>query len=328
MSGMTPFTLAAGLALDPANAWSIGSFGAIGEFMRDPDEPAEIDRSEDRLEIVTARGGFRLAPTATLDPMAWDTLSSDGETWGHTLAFCVPVPREASVVVRALGEDGEALREADRSARLFDLGVGHGATRMALRTADAALVAALEAAEGRPLLSCPAVTAEVLRAQPHRVMLSPAGRVEVYQPIPAPDGKSPVGPHTHLLPKLIAKGRPHSANVPIPDGWQSALTVHPASPWRDILGERHPYDADRDRSFAPLLERYGLADDLSVDARIRGQIADGRAPEQADWPSTRRGRIKARITLRRLAVKGAARVAAWRTAFDHARDETNKEEAA
>ena len=45
------------------------------------------------------------------------------------------------------------------------------------------------------------------RLSPHRVFCCRMGRVEVYQPIPAPDGKSPEGPHTHVLPRLLAHGR-------------------------------------------------------------------------------------------------------------------------
>ncbi len=44
--------------------------------------------------------------------------------------------------------------------------------------------------------------AMILAANPHRVFLSRLGRIEVYQPIPPPSGKSPQGPHTHVLPQL------------------------------------------------------------------------------------------------------------------------------
>jgi hypothetical protein len=56
--------LIADLAEDPSHTWSIGIFGAIGEFVRDPDEPAAIVRSADRLEIATRRDARRAADTA------------------------------------------------------------------------------------------------------------------------------------------------------------------------------------------------------------------------------------------------------------------------
>ncbi|MGC1611914.1 MAG: hypothetical protein WA801_20270 [Pseudolabrys sp.] len=41
---------------DPSAAWSVGSFGAIAEFMRDPDEPVTLRRNGSH-SAVTARGG-------------------------------------------------------------------------------------------------------------------------------------------------------------------------------------------------------------------------------------------------------------------------------
>ena len=308
-----PFDLIADLAEDPANGWSIGSFGAIGEFVRDPDEAAEIRRSYERIEVVTARGGLRVV-AADLQGVAWDSLSKDGETWGHALAFCAPVAERAGRVVHALGPDHAALRPEDRAAELFDLGVACGCVTMAARTADAALIAALRAAEGQPLLSVPGIMAAVLKAQPHRVLLSPAGRIEVFQPIPPADGKSPIGPHTHLLPKLIAKDRPHSANTPVPEGWQSALSMHPKSPWRTMLGERHPFEPATDAAFRPLLDRFGLSEDRRIERDLVAALDGG----SFAWPESRRGRHKARIVLRRAHAAGDDRVKPLRALHDRA----------
>lgn len=321
------FDQIADLALDPGNGWSIGSFGAIGEFVRDADEPADILRAEGVLEIVTARGGMRIAPAGQLCAVAWDSLSSDGESWGHALAFCCPRPASGPRVVRSLGQDSDAIREQHRADRLFDLGVGSGVVAMALRTADAGLIAAMEALEGQALLSAPAVMAEVLRAQPHRILLSPAGRIEVFQPIPPADGKSPEGPHTHLLVKLVPKDRPHSANVPIPYGYQSALSLHPRSPWRTMLGERHDFRPDIDAAFADKLQQFGLPEDERVEKAVRSAIEGGATPEFADWADTRRGRTKARITLRRMAAAGDMRVAPWRAHYDRMPVEAEEGEA-
>jgi hypothetical protein len=312
------FALLTDLAADPGNSWSIGSFGAIGEFVRDPDEDAAITREADLFEIVTARGGMSIAPTGQLTPIAWDSLSGDGESWGHALAFCVTHLDEPNRSILPLGVDRDALRPRDRDHSLFDLGVGTGAVRMCLRTGDDALITALENAAGEMLLSRSDLMAEVLRVQPHRVLLSPAGRIEVFQPIPPPDGKSPPGPHTHLLPKLIAKDRPHSANVPIPEGWQSALTLHPRSPWRTSAGEKVAYDPAIDAAFAPLLGTFGLEEDAEIEKAILDTIGRGAPPEFAGWPATRRGRTKARIMLRRLAAAGDDRARPWRIVFDRA----------
>ena len=315
MTHLASFDLIADLACDPAHGWSMGTFGAVAEFVRDADEPATVTREANRLEIVTNRGGLRLAPIEALTGVAWDTLSADGETWGHALAFCAPQPPTANDVIQALGCDSQALRPQDRQSPWFDLGVGCGAVRMCARTSDPQLIAALTRAAGTALLADPALMVDMLRGQPHRVMVSPAGRIEVYQAIPAPDGKSPVGPHTHLLPKLIGKGA-HSANTPIPAPLQSLLTLHPRSPWRNALGVRHAYNAANDAAFAPLLIEFGLPADTQIQASIAAAIASDRAPSTFTWPDERRGRTKARITLRRLAAQGDERVAPWKALHD------------
>jgi hypothetical protein len=305
---------------DSRHGWSIGTFGAIGEFMRDEDEPFVARDAAGVRTLVTTRGGIRVAPTPELTAIAYDTLSSDGETWGQSVAFCLPRPAEMDQgVIRALGPDADALREEDRGHALFDLGVGRGHVRMHLRTADAALIAALEALEGKPLFGPEAagVMDEVLRAQPHRVMTSPAGRVEVYSPIPAPGGESPAGPHTHLLPKMLASGRTHAANAPIPDGLQPVLLLHPRSPWRDEMGRRVEFDPGLDALFGELLDSFGLPDDRAVGDTLASAIRAGAEPSAFAWPDSRRGRTKARITLRRLAHDGLGReVADWRSLYD------------
>jgi hypothetical protein len=92
---------------------------------------------------------------------------------------------------------------------------------------------------------------------PHRVFISAAGRIEVYQPIPPPTGKSPDGPHTHVLPRLLARGRSHAATVPIPSGWVVAMTLYPPHPLRQGSGQPIAFDPARHAAFQTLMERYG-----------------------------------------------------------------------
>jgi hypothetical protein len=310
------------LLAQPGNGWSIGVFGAIGEFHRADDERCAIDDLRAALSAITARGALRVAPQQPLRAIAYDTLGSDGETWGAQLDLCAPwAPPGQAAVIRALGPDHAALREADRDAQLFDLGVGLGNVHMCIRTADPELIATLHAACGQPALGEPmhALFAGFLRTQPHRVMLSPAGRLEVMAPIPMPDGRSPDGPHTHLLPRLLQARRTHSANAPIPDGWQPVLSLHPRSAWRDALGERKPYDRDADAQFEQLLAMYAPVEDRAVRARVEAAFEAGQSPQSFDWPQGRRARAQARITLRRIAVaRPGARIDAWRDQHDRA----------
>ncbi len=83
----------------------------------------------------------------------------------------------------------------------------------------------------------------ILAASPHRVFISRIGRAEVYQPIPPAGGKSPDGPHTHVLPKLLQHKRTHAATEPIPEGWVPCAHFYPAHPLKDAMGRAHEFDA-------------------------------------------------------------------------------------
>jgi hypothetical protein len=317
------------LALDDyRHGWSLGTFGAIGEFVRDEKEPVRRTRNGAVQEIVTARGGLRVSSSDDIKVIAFDTLSSDGETWNQTVVFCLPKPGTgAPRVVRRLGPDVDAIGPEDRDALLFDMGVAAGLVKMCIRTRDADLIAALDELEGKSLLSSEGGKAAglILKTSPHRVMLSPVARVEVYVAIPPPGGESPLGPHTHMLPKLIASGRTHAANAPIPERMQAVLSLHPRSPWRDAAGKRTPFNPELDAFFDSLLQRHGLAEDRSVRGAVEAAVRDGDDPKFYAWPVSRRGRTQARITLRRLARKmGDDQIAAWRSLYDRAPPEDDE----
>ncbi len=72
---------------DPGTAWSLGSFGAIAEFMRDPDE-ATSPLPDGRMGLSTERGAIALAPSPDLRPVAYETAVATG--WNHAVALCLP----------------------------------------------------------------------------------------------------------------------------------------------------------------------------------------------------------------------------------------------
>ena len=138
---------------------------------------------------------------------------------------------------------------------------------MCVRTREPALIGALQRAAGMKFLASPNLVAAVLSAQPNRVMLSLAGRIEVFQPIPNAHDVSPVGPHTHLLSRLIESGWLHNANDPIPTGWQVVLNMHPPRPWVGERGSRH-LDRGRDQSFRELLDRYCDVEEVRLQCHL------------------------------------------------------------
>ena len=318
MSAVTDMLLHA--LQDAGNGWSVGTFGAIGEFSRDAAEAFSVSSLARATEVVTARGGIRLMPREDVTAIAYETFLGDGQTWGNAVSFCLPGSGDVgNRAIRCLGADEEALRPEDRSATLFDLGVGVGHVAMCVRTADRELLDTLTQFAGRELLSSSAgLCAELIRRQsPPRVLLSPLARLEVYAAIPSPGGKSPAGPHTHLLPKLLASRRTHSANAPIPQGWQPVLGMHPRSPWRDAEGRRTPYDAERARAFDVILDQFGLEEDRQLRREVEAAVRREVPPREFPQPPTRHGRIQLRIILRRLAQElGPAVLRSWREVYD------------
>jgi hypothetical protein len=308
--------------LDDAQAqWSLGTFGAIAEFMRDADEPADIARDDSSMSIVTARGGIRLDARADLRPVAFETVTTQG--WSQRVAFCLPEADGAMnqrAALTEIGADPRPLREQDRGAILFDLGLGVHQADCCIRSADAELIAGLRAQAGRSLFE-PGNTAMglILRHSPHRVFATRVGRAEVFQPIPEPGGKALDGPHTHVLPKLLAHKRTHAATEPIPRGFVSCAHLYPAHPLRDGYGRAIPFDAGRYAAFQRLLSRYGDIEQVRLKRNVVKALNAGAGPEAIALPSDRFAQASIRIALRQVKASGGPSPAltAWFMAHDN-----------
>lgn len=221
---------------DPSVAWSLGSFGAIAEFMRAPDEPAEAS-SGWPLSLVTAKGAIGVHVVGDLKSVPYTTPSRHEHRRHSAIAFCMPADRcqmARRAVVTELGPDVNALREEDRHAILFDMGLAQMQVDVCVRSGNPRVVERLRAACGRSVFD-PSETLmrDMPGLSPHRVFVSHAGRIEVFQAIPPADGKSPDGPHTHVLPKLLGAERTHAANIPVPAGLVPCLYAHLSEPRDD-----------------------------------------------------------------------------------------------
>lgn len=305
---------------NPENGWSVGTFGAVGEFMWDPVEPCQWSSHKGCLQIVTGRGGIRVTPCPGVTLLAYNTFPGGGDTWGNEIAFCLPARRDSPPrAIRCLGPDAEALRSEDREGLLFDIGVGIGDVRFCLRTQNPELIDALREAEGADPLGPRAAASHALavKLSPPRIAISPLARIEVYAPIPPPGGQSPLGPHTHLLPRLVASRRTHSANAPVPAGLQPVLMMHPPSPWRDSAGRPIPYDAGRAGRFDAWMAQFGLLEYQRLRAQLEAAVLRKEPPEDFPAPRTRHERTQLRILLRRLSQEvGAEALRPWRERYD------------
>jgi Family of unknown function (DUF6925) len=316
---------------DHEASWSLGTFGAIAEFARKPDEPVEFSRADAALAAVTARGGIRIAPREQMRLFASE--STTRESWNHRVSLCLPEGRCAMngrTALTALGPDAEALRPEDRSTVLFDLGLGAWQVEACVRVADPEVTAELLSYAGRSLFEPgnPAMGV-ILAASPHRVFISRLGRIEVFQPIPPADGKSPEGPHTHVLPKLLQHRRTHSATEPVPEGFVPCAHLYPAHPARDASGRSRPFDCKRHEAFQNILCRFGDLASVALKQRVIAAIMAGTDPSAVAVTDHRFARTGIRVVLRQLtaADEASPALAAWMATHERSdRSEAERED--
>ena len=282
---------------DPTTSWSVGTFGAVAEFSREPDETNEAVAA---LTIVTSRGGIRMIERADMRLVASESLAKSG--WSQRVALCLSEAEGAMsrrAVLSEIGPDADALRGEDRESVLFDLGLGCFQVDVCIRVADAPFVAELRRSCGRSLFDPgnPAMRA-ILAGSPPRVFVSRLGRIEVFQAIPPADGQSPEGPHTHVLPKLLATRRSHAATEHVPPGFVPCAHFYPQHPLAGGPGRPAPFDAERHEIFQALIARYGDPGSTTLKRRVVTALDAGEDPSTLVVPDDRQARACVRIALR------------------------------
>lgn len=198
---------------DPSTGWSVGTYGAIAEFQYDAGEPG-LRLDLDAMTVQTERGALAIVSLEGVQPFGL----TDATGRLREIAFCSARRGAQRAIVTELGP------------LTFDVGVAapHVDMLVRLRADDTHTAAALRVGIGSPLLAPgnPAGPA-IAHASPTRILVSPVARIEVHQPIPPPGGRAPEGPHTHLLPKLLAEGRTHAPGSPLPDALYCGLSLYP-----------------------------------------------------------------------------------------------------
>ena len=236
---------------------------------------------------------------------------------------------ERRTVLTEIGPDTDALRAQDRSAVLFDLGLGLSQVNACIRTANVDIIAALRTWTGRSLFEPGSgAMAAILAANPHRVFISRLGRVEVYQPIPPPDGKSPEGPHTHVLPRLLRHERTHAATEFVPAGFVPCAHLYPPHPARDAMGKRTSFCQNRHASFQDLLARFGEPKFLDIKRRVYEGVSAAQTPFALSPLDDRFSRAALRIALRQIKTSGeiAPSIDAWIAAHERFNPTETEEE--
>lgn len=266
--------------------WSAGTYGALAEFLRDPGEPAQA-LSAPFLGWRTPRGALAIDCRQQPWLVAYETLSRYPGRWqqglvlGSAASDLLPGPS----TLTDLGADFCSLREEELGASLFDLGLGRPGMAFCIRSDKQDLIRCLSAKTGRSLFD-PDNPARALikQANPTRVVITPLGRLEVYQPIGTRLSKTPLGPHTHLLPRLLASGRQHEAQAALPHGFAPLMTLYPASPFASggLSFDRKRHAAQQD-----LVQRFAETGYLQRKAAAIAAIRAGHVEICAEAGDTR-----------------------------------------
>ena len=314
----TPAELVARHLQNAGTAWSVGVYGAVAEFFRDADEAAEITDDS----VATERGALRLALDQGADAFAYETLSPRPGRWTHAVALCVAgqgCTAACRSTLTELGPDGDAVREQERAATLFDLGIGNPCVQVCVRVSEPAELRCLRGSVGRPLFGNDStLLAELAAMSPQRVFITPLGRIEVYGPIARPGAATDHGPHTHLLPELLKGGRNLSGNAPLPRGCTPCAEFYPPHPLRGLYGEDKPFVRAQHDDFQAILAAFGDAETLAAKKTVTEAVRAGLAPADAQPLLSRKMLNVRRIALRQLRCTEpeSDTLTAWCDAFD------------
>jgi predicted Fe-S protein YdhL (DUF1289 family) len=216
-------------ARNPWTVFAIGVQGAIAEFMRFPRDRAVVGGDAGCLLIQSGLGALRLEIQPFIRVFGF------GPEGGAPDEVVLAVHRARltsppACTITELGPDEHAIREADRRAQLFDLGLDRPTLRFCIRTSDAELIGTLRMSAGQPFATvADQLVPLLLERHPHRVVISKIGRIEVSQPIGGRNGApgTPEGPHTHLLPELLGTGRELAPDRDLPPDYAPAASIFP-----------------------------------------------------------------------------------------------------
>lgn len=282
--------------------WSIATFGAIAEFSYTSTERTDVHVGEKSVTIVSPRGALRFRIPSKALTVAYEGLSKNPRLWSQGISVCLP---EADALLsnetclEELGHDGDAIREQNQGDVLFDIGLGAPHMQACIRTSDRGLISLLREYSGTSLFGDDATVLHgILHKSPDRVFHSRLGRIEVTTPIAHEDGETALGPHTHVLPELLAHGRTHAASVPIPEGFLPCLNVFPPNPARDDRGNARPFDSEAHALFQHILADHGDETGNQVKEQVNRCLAAGEAPSVMESNLSRIERTALRVALR------------------------------
>ena len=255
------------------NSCSIGGIGALAEFHAT--SATELQSHDNYFSANSELGCISIKSQSDLEVLAYETLGKHEDTWRWGLVFSIP--KESCslpnyTVLREIGRDSNANNPAHRNDLLFDIGTGIPHVQFCIRTNENELISLLQRHEGTAIATSGNPVLDIVaKASPHRVVQSQTARIEVYQKIDP--YKTPMGPHTHLLPKLLRGKRSYASNVPLPLTQAPQLTIYPENPLFDRYGHSRKFNKAAYDSFLPSLIAYSVPEFYAEKIRLRTALS-------------------------------------------------------
>ena len=280
------------------NSCSIGGIGALAEFHAT--SATELQSHDNYFSANSELGCISIKSQSDLEVLAYETLGKHEDTWRWGLVFSIP--KESCslpnyTVLREIGRDCNANNPAHRNDLLFDIGTGIPHVQFCIRTNENELISVLQRHEGTAIATSGNPVLDIVaKASPHRVVQSQTARIEVYQKIDP--YKTPMGPHTHLLPKLLRGKRSYASNVPLPLTQAPQLTIYPENPLFDRYGHSRKFNKAAYDSFLPSLIAYSVPEFYAEKIRLRTALSNHVNPEDYPPPNSRLTRTAHEIELR------------------------------
>ena len=257
-------------------AVSIGGLGAIAEY---ESSNFEVESTDSKIKIKSRNehGAFLGEISSKSGIYARESLTNEKRLWNREIIITEKIasPTLGNISkLKEIGKDENALEKKGAEQLLFDLGVGLENCNFCVRTDDKNLISMMRAYLGEkvatpnhPLLK------SIIENSPTRVVTSKTARVEVYQKIA--QTRTPAGPHTHLLPKLLNKEITQPNKNKIPPGELPVLNFHPKR-----VSRHDPIGAISCQNFDRLLKRFGEAAYVKAKTRAISSLRSRRLPKE------------------------------------------------
>ncbi|MDJ0511968.1 MAG: DUF1289 domain-containing protein [Methyloceanibacter sp.] len=211
-----------------SGTWVMGVVGAVAEFSPATGRSVAVEVGNETVTAHTDGGALSMWIDDDVRAMTFDPPSTPLEQTRVVLA----VKRErgrllATDRITDLGEDARPLVD-ENPTQLFDLGLGRKEARFCVRVASGPALSALQSAAGETLIqSLPRLGSVLTAENPTRVIETTLGRIEVQSPIPSPGGRSPDGPHTHLLLEQLEWSRAMPVGMDLPRAYLPGALFYP-----------------------------------------------------------------------------------------------------